>query len=165
MPPPVDLEPIFFSFRQAAHWPTLHKNSTSESGLRIRIRVNFSSWIRIRIQYADPVQGGKNLKKKLKKCTEIGSNCKLIFWGGKFEPAPWFFTFEQYLSFFFQLQNTLHKVIYFKFVPVWIRIRIEKNSWIRDPQKKNEDPQPRSQQWKIYLRDWLDDQCYNEDSS
>ena len=71
MPPPVDLKPIFFSFRQAAHWPTLHKNSTSESGLRIRIRVNFSSRIRIRIQYADPDQGGTNLKKKLKNALKL----------------------------------------------------------------------------------------------
>ena len=68
--------------------------------------------------------------------------------------TPLFITFEQsFLSI-----STLYKVICYNFfrldpdppfLSCWIRIRIEKNSWIRirnpDPQKMNADQQP----WKI----------------
>ena len=37
---------------------------------RIRIRIQFVSWIRIRNQYAVPDPGGKNVKIKTEKITE-----------------------------------------------------------------------------------------------
>ena len=44
------------------------------------IRIHFPSWIRIRIQYADPDPGGKNLrgKQKIAKKTEENFNKKVL---------------------------------------------------------------------------------------
>ena len=59
----------------------------------------------------------------------------------KFGPAPWVFTLEQ--SFFSSSspENSLQGNLLLIFLS-WIRIRIEKNQLVPDPQKINTDPQP-----------------------
>ena len=42
------------------------------------IRIRFTSWIRIRIQYADPDPGGKIFQIKTEKGKEIANNCNFI---------------------------------------------------------------------------------------
>ena len=42
------------------------------------IRIHFTSWIRIRIQYVDPDPGGKIFQIKTEKGKEIANNCNFI---------------------------------------------------------------------------------------
>ena len=61
-----------------SHYNVCGSISMFESGLWIRIRIHFISWIRIRIQYADPDPGGKIFLIKTEKGKEIANNCNLI---------------------------------------------------------------------------------------
>ena len=105
-----------FTHFERTHTYTYIHTLRSNTGLWSRIRIYFPSWIWIRIQYANPDPGGKNIKYKQKKCKKIGNNCKFIqFFNVNLQKLHCFLLLSNLLC-FLQLKKTLHKYIFYTFV-------------------------------------------------
>ena len=88
--------------------------------------------MRIRIQEEKTGEDKKKKARKLVPVSGTGSNCNFIKILSKFGPAPWFFLILNNLFCLFQLQKTLHNVIFTNF------FKAESGSAL----KKQLDPDP-----------------------
>ena len=104
------------------------------------LRIHFTSWVRICIQYQDPDPGGKIFKIMTKNARKLVITASSLNLWSKFAQISIFSYFWAIFYVFYNLENSLWDYLLTNFVKLdpdpnfsssWIRIRIQKNCWIR----------------------------------